>query len=295
MGALQALEEMGVKPDVIAGASIGALVGGAWILDELDALMAWAEALSPLNAFQNFDVMLNRGGLVKADKAFDIFRNKDKNIEDLPIAFGASAVDLATGKETWLTKGSLIDAAQASAAIPVLFHAVERDGRWLVDGALANPMPVNLARALGADLVIAVDLLAYPRVLDRFNPPPASPPALRPQQERSDSGVFPEAVTQFISDTRAYVDEQIAFAKARAKAKPQLFETAMATAEIFQANLTAARVQSEPPDIHIKPRVRDSLPTALDKADEYIEEGYRATMALRRDIETAIETALAKG
>ena len=278
VGVLRGLAEIGVKPDVIAGCSVGALVGGACLCDALDAFEAWARELSPLSALSNFAFSVGRGGLVDGAAAFDAFRAYDRPIEDLPVKFGAVATDLGTGDEVWLTEGSLIDAAQASSAIPVLFQATLRRGRWLVDGALSNPTPVSLARALGAEAVIAVDLNAVPRVLHRFNPPPPSPPVVVETPTPPADESFTDAVGRFIEDTRRLVDEQLALARARQQAKPQLFETAYAAADIFQMHLSRARLALEPAEIVLAPDMRDALPTAFDRADEFIAEGRRVLM-----------------
>ncbi len=291
VGVLKGLEEIGLKPDVIAGCSVGALVGGAYLVGALKEFEAWARELKPLSALQSFALSVSRGGLINAAPAFKAFEAFDRPIEQLPVKYGAVAADLGTGEEVWLTEGSLIEAARASSAIPVVFHAVRRDGRWLVDGAIANPAPVNLARALGADVVVSVDLNAVPRVLDRFNPPP--PMVAAPQEEERKPGgaaaeaspTFSAAIAKLLDDTRLLVDAQIEAAKARARARPHLFETAYAAADIFQMHLARAHAQSYPPDISLTPDMRDALPTAFDRADEFITEGRRALMERRADIE----------
>ena len=284
IGVLQRLEEMGVKPDVIAGCSVGALVGGAYLIDALEGLESWARTLQPISALQSFTLKVDRGGFINTAPAFEAFREFDRNIEDLDVKFGAVATDLATGEEVHITKGSVIDAARASSAIPVAFHAVERDGRWLVDGALSNPAPVSLAKALGAEVVISVDLNAVPRVLERFNAPVQSLPAIVEKSDPPPPGIS-GAITKLIDDTKSAVQRQIDFAKARADASPHLFETAYAMVDIFQMQLSRARATYEPPDILLRPDMRDAMPTAFDRADEFIEEGRRAFDARRDDIE----------
>ena len=288
VGALQALDEMGVRPDVIAGCSAGALVGGAHLIGALDEFQAWARQLGPISALEKFNLRVERGGFIEAAAAFDAFRDYDKNIEDLPIAFGAVATDLATGEEVSITKGSVIEAVRASSAIPVVFHAIPKNGQWLVDGALANPAPVSLARALGADAVICVDLTAVPKVLDRFQPRAGLPAVIEaaPPPAPGITG----AVAKLIDDTREAVRKQIDLAKAKANATPQLFETAIAAADIFQMHLAKARAECNPPDILIKPDVRDAMPNAFDRADEFIEEGKRALLASSKEIEALIES-----
>ncbi len=288
VGILRALEEIGVKPDVIAGCSVGALVGGAYLIGALEEFEAWGRELSPLSAIGAFNFWVNRGGLIDAAPAFEAFAGFDKNIEDLHVKFGAVAADLGTGEEVWITQGSVIDAARASSAIPVLFHAVQRGSRWLVDGAVANPAPVSLARFLGADIVVSVDLNANPRVLARFNPPPASVPVIDPSSALQARDVFSGSITTFIEQTRSRIDRQMAIAKARAQAKPQLFETAYAAIDIFQMHLTRLRAESAPPDIHLTPDMRDALPNAFDRADEFIEKGRASLLEKRAEIEALL-------
>lgn len=278
VGVLRALDDIGIKADIIAGCSVGALVGGAYLIGALDEFEAWGRELSPLSAIGAFNFWVNRGGLVDTRPAFDAFSAFDKNIEDLTVKFGAVAADLGTGEEVWITKGSVIEAARASSAIPVLFHAVQRGPRWLVDGAVANPAPVSLARFLGADIVVSVDLNANPRVLSRFNPPPPGVPALDPVQQFQPAGTFSGAITSFIQETRNRIDRQVAIARARAQAKPQLFETAYAAVDIFQMHLTRLRAEASPPDIHLTPDMRDALPNAFDRADEFIDKGRAALL-----------------
>jgi len=290
IGVLRAMEECGLRPDVVAGCSVGALVGGAYLLNALEAFEAWARELQPLSAMQAFSFNVARGGLVNTAPAFKAFAGYDRRIETLPVKFGAVAVDLGTGEEVWITEGSVIEAARASSAIPVIFHAVRRERRWLVDGAIANPAPVSLARALGADVVVSVDLNAVPRVLDRFNPPPPHtfpPPVLVSAGEPLPAPETTplETVTKLIEDTRKLIDQQIEIAKLRARERPHLFETAYAAADIFQMHLARAHAAVSPPDICLEPDMRDALPTAFDRADEFIEEGRRAFLERREEIE----------
>ncbi len=286
VGVLRGLKEIGVEPDIIAGCSVGALVGGAYVIGALDEFESWARELKPLSALERFTLKVHRGGLIDTAPAFDAFRAYDKNIEDLAVNFAAVAADLATGDEVAITAGSVIDAARASSAIPVIFHSVQHGGRWLVDGALANPAPVSHARALGADIVLAVDLNAVPRVLDRFDAPPPNLPvnAAAPTSKPGFSG----AVTKLIKDTRGAVRRQFDLAKARSDAAPHLFETAYAAADIFQMHLARARARTDPPDILLRPDMRDAMPTSFDRADEFIEEGRKALLNMRGELEALL-------
>jgi NTE family protein len=162
IGVIRTLAAKGIKPDVICGTSIGAVVGGALATDRLDVLEAWARSLSKRRVLGYLDVSLGGSGLITGarlaahlDEALG-----DIAIEDLPVRFAAIATEIGTGHEIWLTRGRLSDALRASYTLPGIFAPVRVGGRWLVDGALVNPVPVAAARALGARLVIAVNLNA---------------------------------------------------------------------------------------------------------------------------------------
>ncbi|MEM9422385.1 MAG: patatin-like phospholipase family protein, partial [Pseudomonadota bacterium] len=155
VGVLKALDELGIEADVYAGCSAGALVSGAKLLGILDELKEWAMNIGPMGAVTAFGVQLSRGGLINPDKAFGQFARYDLPIETLSSPWGAVATDLATGLEVWLTEGSTLNACRASSAVPLVLqaasHTIDDDEHWLIDGGVANPVPVNLARALGAD------------------------------------------------------------------------------------------------------------------------------------------------
>jgi NTE family protein len=160
IGAIRALEARGVKPDVICGSSVGALVGASYASGELEKLEKWVTSLAWTTVVRLMDLTW-RGGLISGNRIFSVFRNnlfEKRDIADLPVKFGAIATELATGREVWLQHGDLLDAVRASCAIPGLFAPVLRDGVLLVDGGLVNPVPVSMCRAFGADIVIAVDL-----------------------------------------------------------------------------------------------------------------------------------------
>ncbi len=285
IGALRALEEIGVQPNIIAGCSIGALVGGAHLVGALPDFEAWARELKPLSALGAFSLNIGSGGLINAEAAFKAFAHYDMAIEELPVRFAAVATDLGTGEEVWLTEGSLMDAVRASSAIPVVLNAIQRGSRWLIDGAVSNPTPVSLARNMGADIVIAVDLNAVPNVLSRFNPPMAKLPVVRQTPEAPPAETVTGAVSQLIEETRRRIADQIALNKARAKAVPGVFETAYTAAEIYQMHLARARTAADPPDLLLKPDMRDATPMAFDRADDFIAEGRAMVLNHRRDIE----------
>jgi NTE family protein len=159
IGVLRALIEEGVKPDLICGASVGALVAAVYAEGKLDEFEEWVRSLSWKGVLSLIDPGW-RGGLLSGFKLFESLSGRfiQRDISELLLPFGAVATDLSTGREVWLREGKVSEAVRASIAMPGLFRPAYRDGRFLVDGGVVNPVPVSLARAMGADIVIAVDL-----------------------------------------------------------------------------------------------------------------------------------------
>ncbi len=161
IGILKAFAQAGLKPDVIAGTSVGAVVGGCYAAGKLDELEHFARALTPRRMLAMLDITFS-GGLLGGARLREKLNETlgDLSVETLPCAFAAVATELGSGHEIWLRRGSLSRAVVASYAMPGLFEPVRVDGRILVDGALVNPIPVSVCRALGADIVIAIGLVS---------------------------------------------------------------------------------------------------------------------------------------
>jgi NTE family protein len=162
IGVLRALIRAGYEPDIIAGTSIGALVGGLYAAGRFDKLADWALSLKRRDVISLVDIAISGGGLMGGSRVAQLLEREvgETRIEDLPIAFAAVATEIGTGHEVWLTRGRLMTALRASYALPGILPPVRIGGRWLMDGALSNPVPVSVTRALGARLVIAVSLNA---------------------------------------------------------------------------------------------------------------------------------------
>jgi NTE family protein len=159
IGVIRALERAGVRPDVVCGTSMGAMVGAAYASKNFDDFEKWGRGLDWRQLVGYFDFSL-RGGLIGARKLFEFVEETlpGSTIESLSMPFAAVGTDLANGQEVWMREGDLLGALRASVAVPGLITPVRWEGRWMVDGGLVNPVPVSLCRALGADSVIAVDL-----------------------------------------------------------------------------------------------------------------------------------------
>lgn len=159
VGVLQALKEAGMEPDIVAGCSMGALVGGAFASGSLGDLEEWAVTITRLDIVRLLDVDVTNGGLIDGNRIMQFLQDfkGDVRISDLEKPYMAIATDLNTGREVWLQDGSLFDAIRASVSIPGFLTPFQVNGKWLVDGGLTNPVPVSACRALGADIIIAVN------------------------------------------------------------------------------------------------------------------------------------------
>jgi NTE family protein len=161
IGVIHELVSNGIVPDVIAGTSIGAVVGGCFAAGKLEQLESFARALTRRRIFSLLDVSFSGSGVFSGGRLKTRLDRELANvrIEELPMAFAAVATEVGSGHEVWLTRGPIVESLRASYALPGIFEPVKLNGRWLFDGALVNPVPVAVCRALGADLVIAVNLI----------------------------------------------------------------------------------------------------------------------------------------
>ncbi len=260
IGAIRALEERGVKPDLVCGTSIGALVGAAYASGELDRLEKWVTALAWTTVVRLMDLTW-RGGLIRGQRLFTLFRTifQDRDIEGLPIPYGAVATELYSGRELWLRHGNLLDAVRASCALPGLFTPVIRENAVLVDGGLVNPVPVSMCRALGAELVIAVDL---------------SWGKLGPYRDRG-RDVAPREVPGWLARLRPGWVEKKSKAQER-PIIPSIFEVFNTALDVVEMRVARSRLSGDPADVLITPLLPDFATMDYHRANEAIEEGRTA-------------------
>jgi len=288
IGVLRALDELDIEPDIVCGTSVGAAVGAAYLTGQLDELQSWAQNMGLLGMLGIIDVTFRRGGLVAAERVFERFRNArtDVRIEDLPKPFAAVATDLGTGREIWLREGPMLDAVCASAAMPGVFPAVRTGQQWLVDGALVNPVPVSLCRALGADVVIAVNLNSEMSA-------PSRPVMAEAGVATSAFGHLTQQVGAWIGRrpsirTRFLADQIEATANEPA---PNVLEILAGSIDIMQDRITRSRLAGDPPDVLVTPRLGHIGILEFDRAAEVVEIGYAAASIMRPQIELALRRA----
>jgi len=279
IGVIRALEAAGIRPDLVCGSSIGALVGAAYASGNLDALEEWVEALGFWDVVRLMDVKL-AGGLIEGAQLIDSFRDKirDVAIEELPLPFAAVATDLSTGRERWLQNGNLLEAVRASIALPGLFSPTQIGDRWLADGGLVNPVPISLARAMGAEVILAVNLNGdiVGRHLER-----QEPVRLKEDQERD---LFHQLMEQLNNGLR----EKALNAwrgKRQRREGPGLFEVLASAINIMQDRITRSRMAGDPPDLMIAPRLGRLGLLEFDRGREAIAEGRRCVERMRPQLE----------
>lgn len=278
IGILQALEEMGIRPDIVAGSSIGSLVGAAYASNNLDAFKQWVLGLDSTGVAKFLDISWTGGGLIEGEKLIEFLEDtyQPHNIEDLPISYGAVSTDLATGREVWFQEGDLGDAVRASIALPGLFTPAFRDDRWYIDGGIVNPVPVSLCKAMGADMVIAVNLNGD--IVGKHLREEAKKPQKR---DEPDSLFKSELWNQAIERISKTLDTNGSFSDMFAPKKKDLgmFEVISSSINIMQDRITRSRMAGDPPDIILSPRLAYFGLMDFDKADIAINEGRRCVEA----------------
>lgn len=262
IGVIHALEEAGIRPDLVCGTSIGALVGAAYAAGELERLESWALGLQIGDVLGLADVSLS-AGLLKGDRLMQFFHSNfaDRPLEQLGVSFAAVATSLQTGAEVWLRSGSTLDAVRASIALPGIFTPVRLEGSLLVDGGLANPIPVSLARAMGADVVIAVDLGSD--ILGRRFRTAAAPEV-------------PASLPQWILKLRENLGALAPEKSSEEPPMPSMMDVLSTCLDIVLVRIARSRMAGDPPEVLVAPRLARLRLLDFHRAKEAIEEGRRA-------------------
>ena len=290
IGVVYGLQEAGIKIDMVCGTSIGSIVGAALATGSLAKLEAWARELVWTDILSFMDVTLPRSGLIEGDKVSRFFKANlsDPKIEDLLLPFAAVTTDVISGQEVWLRKGSLMDAIRASISMPGIFTPFKIGERWFVDGGLTNPVPVSLCRAMGADVVIAVNLnsdIMFKRRLARKDIQNVR------EKRRSEGKGLREQLTAYLNTTMQRSKSLILrrFSSELADRGPSLFEVMASSINIMQDRITRQRLAGDPPDILISPRLAHIGLLEFHRADEAIEEGRRVFQIMLPRIKETIE------
>ncbi|MBV1695229.1 MAG: patatin-like phospholipase family protein [Hyphomicrobiales bacterium] len=290
IGVLRRLAAAGIHPDIIVGTSIGAVVGGCYAAGELDELEDFARGLTRRNMLSYLDFNFAGSGLISGQRLCDRLdvKMRDMEIEHLPRRFAAVATEIGTGHEVWLSRGRLVDAMRASYALPAIFKPVRLNGRWLFDGALVNPIPVSVARALGARYVIAVNINAELGGRGGVMPVPewstAEPEEFLPALPNDEGG---NVIVRNGRMLKKLIQRQIF---GEPDGGPGISRVMMEAFNISQDRIARSRLAGDPPDAVISPRMGEFGLFDFHRADEMISRGVAATERVIEDLEREISS-----
>lgn len=289
IGVIRALQEMGIEPGIIAGTSIGSIVGAAYASDQLDALEQWVCELTMSRVVQFFDMSLLRGGgMIQGEKLYEFARKyvQDTQIESLPRSFATVATDLENGREVWFQDGHLLDAVRASIGLPGLFPPARVKGRWLVDGGLTNPVPVSLCRAMGADVIIAVNLNGG--IVGKHMRQHRGPVKRKHSREEGGTSYLERISTQLMDSISETTDGLWSQWFGDNPATPGLLDVLAGSINIMQDRITRSRMGGDPPEVIIEPRLSELGLMEFDRAADAIAEGRAATHRMQPALEQVL-------
>ncbi|GAB2878405.1 patatin-like phospholipase family protein [Paraburkholderia jirisanensis] len=301
IGAIRALHDAGIKPDLVCGTSIGALVGAVYANGDLDWLEEWVMRLTWQSVVRLLDLRFS-GGLFGGKKVIQLFAERFNGckIDELKMPFAAVATELDTGRESWLQDGSVVDAVRASIAIPGIFTPVWHEGVWLVDGGLANPVPVSVARGMRADCVIAVDLNNDILNGRDFGGAVVELPTHEPQASELEAaaalepGVLPEPELttplalrrngkpwpRWLQPAPGFANDDVRVPRAPSARVPSMLSSVAQGIDIMQVRITRSRLAGEPADVLIQPRLGGLGIFDFHRAGPAIAEGRAAVEAM---------------
>ncbi len=274
IGVIKTLQEAGIRPDIICGTSIGALVAAVYASGKLDELDEWVRTLAVRDVVSFMDLTLS-GGMLKGDRLMSYFKRNflKRSIEELDLPYGAVATSLYSGAEIWLRSGSTLGAVRASIALPALFAPVAHNGQILVDGGLVNPVPVSLARAMGADILIAVDLNAdlLGRHFRRGQTPQAE--SVSPSEHEVENDWFHKLQNNLSALLPDLSNDDTDPQQPKI---PSMLDVVASSINIMQERITRSRMVGEPPHIVIAPHLAHLGLMDFHRAGEAISQGNRA-------------------
>ena len=293
IGAIEALEEANIPIDFIVGCSVGSYVGALYASGSMASLKEFVLRMNGKKVFSYFDVVIPRSGLLDGSRKVKELFSMHTDVEhfsDLNIPLSMVATDLNRGDKVVLKSGNIMEALRATMSIPGLFAPVWAKGRWLVDGALVDPVPVGVARAMEADIVIAVDLnsgLVSRREIQK-----------QAQMEQNSMAEEPEYKYELLKKLYDYYENaEVSFKTKiselfhKESATPDIIDTVMTAINIMQDRITRINLAVEPPDILVQPRLGELKMMDFDQVDHAIEEGYLGVMERIDDIKAMFNPA----
>jgi NTE family protein len=278
IGVVQAIEARGYEVAGIAGASMGALVGGIYAAGRLDDYSDWARGLQRSDVLRLLDFAFGYPGLIRGERVIGALRELvgEHLIEDLPIPYTAVATDLARQREVWLTRGKLFDAIRASIAIPMIFTPHVLDGRELVDGGLLSPVPIAATRQMRVDRVIAVDVNGPVSWIN---------PGLEPRHEEIDAGSGErvgganddDSPSATLRERMASLWEGLGKSGSPKPDKSRgVMDLMSRSLDTMQAHMARVQLAQDPPDLLIRISREEATFYEFWRAAELVEKGREA-------------------
>ena len=301
IGVIEALEEARVPIDFIAGCSVGAYIGALYASRSLGSLKEFLLRMDGKSIFSYFDVVFPRSGLLNGSKrVHELFsmHTDARTFEELDIPMMMVATDLERGKKVVLNSGNIIEALRASMSYPGLFAPVRVKDRWLVDGGLVDPVPVGMTRAMGAGVVIAVDL--NNKIVSRAKQSAASADSVEPDEissgvplpDADDRNELVKKMAEYYENIETSLrDKTSVFLGREAVTPPDIIETVMTSISIMQERITRINLAVDQPDILIQPRLGELKMMNFDQVEHSIEEGYIGAKEKLEDIHTLLDSA----
>ncbi|TNE39193.1 MAG: hypothetical protein EP347_05015 [Alphaproteobacteria bacterium] len=288
IGILRVLAENGIEVDLVAGTSMGSIVGGSFAAGKLDTLEEHARAITWSKMLSLADMKLGRSGLFAGDKVVRMLVDNlgGVNIENLELPFAAVAVDLVKGEQVVFKSGLLTDAIRASISLPGIFAPVHRGDQWLVDGGLVNTVPVSVCRDMGAEVVVGVNVVAdylsraeSVGLLDTDNSDGSLSEAEKKEVERT------KGVIAKLQEWKQVVSER----RQREPKGPGLLGIGVSAGSLVMRELAKGQLERNPPDVLIEPKVGQIMSFEFHRASELIEIGRECAKSRMDDIRAALE------
>ncbi|MEE4165277.1 MAG: patatin-like phospholipase family protein [Desulfocapsaceae bacterium] len=299
IGVIEALEEANIPIDLIAGCSVGGYVGALYASRSLSNLKAFLLRMDGQKIFSYFDVVFPRSGLLNGSRRVrELFsmHTDARTFADLDIPVVMVATDLERGRKAVIKSGSIIEALRATMSYPGLFAPVQLKGRWLVDGGLVDPVPVGIARAMGAEVIIAVDLNSRIASRSRELLLPVDDDiataitALPAEEEPSERNELMRKMAEFYEGVESSLRLKTSELLHRdAVVAPDIIETVMTSISIMQERITRINLAVDQPDILVQPRLGELKMMNFDQVEHCIQEGYISVQEKIDDIYPLLE------
>ena len=304
VGVILALEAYNIPIDIIAGTSIGSVVGSLYAAGaSIDQLEEAAFSMKKSTTLFLIDLTLPHSGLISGKRIEEMLNDlalEDKTFDDLKIPFAAVATDVESGAEVILNQGKVIDAVRASIAIPGIFTPVKYQDYYLVDGGVVDPVPVDVVQKMGADIIIAVSLAKinpYSTILmiDKETghlKEVENLEDLRINKEESPKFKDTEEFTSFVDEEKGILKQKIEQVKSKLEG-PNIFEVINQAIDIMEAKITDQSLEGA--DVVIVPfGIKEINLFDFDKAEMLIKGGIMAGLINIPEIKRAIKEKLRK-